>query len=144
MKLISTLRTMVAGTAVLALSAWGILNITSTDSTSYKPRAERPTAQPDGALEIRRMLLADADGNIDHRGLQRLRRNVVKAAEKQSREKANSLSWFELGPDNIGGRTRTIVPVGNNTLYAGAVSGGLWNPNAHLPQPDGGFHGSVW
>ncbi len=126
MKLTSTLRTLVAGTAVLALSAWGILNITSTNSTAYQPRAERPAAQPDGALEIRRMLLADANGNIDHEGLQQLRRNVVKAAEKQSREKSNSLSWFELGPDNIGGRTRAIVPVGNNTLYAGAVSGGLW------------------
>ena len=126
MKLTSTLRTLVAGTAVFALSAWGILNITSTDSTAYQPRAERPAAQPDGALEIRKMLLADSEGNIDHAGLQQLRRNVVKAAEKQSREKANSLSWFELGPDNIGGRTRAIVPVGNNTLYAGAVSGGLW------------------
>ena len=126
MKLTSTLRTLVAGTAVLALSAWGILNITSTDSKAYQPRAERPAAQPDGALEIRKALLADADGNIDHLGLQRLRRDVVKAAAKQSREKSNSLSWFELGPDNIGGRTRAIVPVGNNTLYAGAVSGGLW------------------
>ena len=86
MKLTSTLRTLVAGTAVLALSAWGILNITSTDSTAYQPRAERPAAQPDGALEIRRMLLADANGNIDHEGLQQLRRNVVKAAEKQSRK----------------------------------------------------------
>ena len=126
MKLTSTLRTLVAGTAVFALSAWGILNITSTDSTAYQPRAERPAAQPDGALEIRKMLLADSEGNIDHAGLQQLRRNVVKAVEKQSRQKANTLSWFELGPDNIGGRTRAIVPVGNNTLYAGAVSGGLW------------------
>jgi len=126
MKLTSTLRTLAAGTAVLALSAWGILNITSSDTTAYQPRAERPAAQPDGASEIRKMLLADADGNIDHEGLQQLRRRVVKAAAKQSREKANALSWVELGPDNIGGRTRAIVPVGNNTLYAGAVSGGLW------------------
>ena len=126
MKLTSTLRTLAAGTAVLALSVWGILNITSSDTTAYQPRAERPAAQPDGALEIRKMLLADADGNIDHEGLQQLRRRVVKAAAKQSREKANALSWVELGPDNIGGRTRAIVPVGNNTLYAGAVSGGLW------------------
>ena len=86
MKLTSTLRTFVAGTAVLALSAWGILNITSTDSTAYQPRAERPEAQPDGAQEIRRMLLADSEGNIDHAGLQQLRRRVVKAAAKQSRE----------------------------------------------------------
>lgn len=126
MKLTSTLRTIVASSAVLALTAWGFLNIASSDTTVYQPRAERPAAQPDGAMEIRRMLLADADGNIDHAGLQQLRRKVAKTAAKQSMEKANSLSWVELGPDNIGGRTRAIVAVGNNTLYAGGVSGGLW------------------
>ena len=38
--------------------------------------------------------------------------------------------WKERGPNNIGGRTRTILidlndPTGN-TIWAGAVSGGLW------------------
>ncbi len=38
--------------------------------------------------------------------------------------------WTERGPNNIGGRTRTILidlndPTGN-TIWAGAVSGGLW------------------
>ncbi|MEO1128192.1 MAG: dockerin type I domain-containing protein, partial [Planctomycetota bacterium] len=36
--------------------------------------------------------------------------------------------WSELGPGNIGGRTRTLVIDHNNTdiLYTGGVSGGLW------------------
>ncbi len=38
--------------------------------------------------------------------------------------------WQEIGPDNVGGRTRAILidnldPTGN-TLYAGGISGGLW------------------
>jgi len=38
------------------------------------------------------------------------------------------LTWAELGPDNVGGRTRAIVVDRNNsnTIYAGGVSGGLW------------------
>ena len=126
MKLTSTLRSLAAGTAVLALSAWGISTLVQTDSTPFSPRPEAAAAQPDGAMEIRRMLVGDANGNIDHEGLQELRRAVAKAASKQAEAKASSLSWHELGPDNIGGRTRGLAAVGNNTLYAGAVSGGLW------------------
>lgn len=40
------------------------------------------------------------------------------------------LTWDEVGPDNVGGRTRAILvdnqdPTGK-TIYAGGVSGGLW------------------
>ena len=37
-------------------------------------------------------------------------------------------SWTSLGPSNSGGRTRVIVPDPSQpgTLYAGAVSGGVW------------------
>lgn len=44
--------------------------------------------------------------------------------------KANKVEWKEMGPDNIGGRTRSIFfdirDPNLQTLYAGAVSGGLW------------------
>ena len=79
MMLTSTLRSLAAGTAVLALSAWGISALVQNDST-YTPRPEASVAEPDGAMDIRRMLVGDADGNIDHEGLQELRRQVVKAA----------------------------------------------------------------
>ena len=132
MMLITTVRKTTLGLAALSLSAWGILTLVSEDSNpaasvpTYAPRTEMPAAQPDGSMEIRRMLVGDANGNIDYAGLQSLRKEVIKAAQKQGALKANSLSWHELGPDNIGGRTRAIAAVGNNTLYAGAVSGGLW------------------
>ena len=126
MKLTSTLRALLAGTTVFAVAAVGMMTSVSTEKTPYQPRPERPAAQPDGAQEIRRLLLGDAEGNIDHEGLQSLREAVAKSMEKQSRQKANSMSWIELGPDNIGGRTRAIVALDNGTLYAGGVSGGLW------------------
>lgn len=39
-----------------------------------------------------------------------------------------TFNWIDLGPDNIGGRTRAIVVDRNNInhLYAGSVSGGLF------------------
>jgi hypothetical protein len=39
-----------------------------------------------------------------------------------------ALSWTELGPGNIGGRTRALVidPVQPRTMYAAGVSGGVW------------------
>lgn len=41
---------------------------------------------------------------------------------------AAALSWTELGPGNIGGRTRALVidPVQPGTMYAAGVSGGVW------------------
>lgn len=37
-------------------------------------------------------------------------------------------NWSEIGPDNVGGRTRAILIDRNNSqhMYAGGVSGGLW------------------
>ena len=39
-----------------------------------------------------------------------------------------SLSWAYTGPNNIGGRVRSIVldPTNSNSLYCGSVSGGVW------------------
>lgn len=45
--------------------------------------------------------------------------------------KALDISWDFLGPDNVGGRTRTLVIDRNdpNTLYAGSTSGGIFVSN---------------
>lgn len=44
------------------------------------------------------------------------------------RPKAGPIEFEELGPDNIGGRTRAILvdKTNNNRIYAGGVSGGLF------------------
>ncbi len=47
-----------------------------------------------------------------------------------SRSNGLGLQWQELGPDNVGGRTRAILidkrDTTNNTIYAGGVGGGMW------------------
>jgi hypothetical protein len=48
--------------------------------------------------------------------------------KKLSQAKAVSLNWTEMGPSNVGGRTRAILVDKDsaNVIYAGGVSGGLW------------------
>lgn len=62
----------------------------------------------------------------------------IKSIEKARKQIAQipkrrtlGLDWQELGPNNIGGRTRTIL-IDNenpNLIFAGGVSGGLWFSN---------------
>ena len=127
MMLNSTLRSLTAGTAFLALTIWGLTSVMPNNTPAYAPRPEAPAQQPDGAAAIQRALLGDADGNIDWEGLDVLRQKVEQAAAIKAGTKSNGPEWVELGPDNIGGRTRAIAAVpGTNTLYVGAISGGLW------------------
>ncbi len=51
----------------------------------------------------------------------------------------NNLTWSERGPDNIGGRCRTIMidkrdPTGN-TVFAGSVSGGIFKTTNFFSSP---------
>jgi photosystem II stability/assembly factor-like uncharacterized protein len=41
---------------------------------------------------------------------------------------SSTVAWVPVGPDNIGGRVRSIVhhPTISGTLYCGSVSGGIW------------------
>jgi photosystem II stability/assembly factor-like uncharacterized protein len=50
-------------------------------------------------------------------------------AERDTRTLPGGITgWNEIGPGNIGGRTRAIVfdPVNPDTLYAAGVAGGIW------------------
>jgi hypothetical protein len=42
-----------------------------------------------------------------------------------------TISWTERGPDNVGGRTRSILidQLNPNSVFAGSVGGGLWHLN---------------
>ncbi|RYM33048.1 T9SS type A sorting domain-containing protein [Brumimicrobium glaciale] len=53
---------------------------------------------------------------------------ILKQHQVANQTKALSVEWLELGPDNIGGRTRAILTdhVNTNTVWAGGVSGGLF------------------
>ena len=107
------------------------LPLSSESENQYIPRetATAPAAEPFGAAEIRKAMLADVEtGEINEQGLRELRDDVNRFARQQaiSGERAVDHYWNEMGPDNIGGRTRAIVALNEITLFTGGVSGGLW------------------
>tara|TARA_B110000196_G_scaffold266510_1_gene239800 strand:- start:643 stop:3861 length:3219 start_codon:yes stop_codon:yes gene_type:complete len=114
---------------------WSVApNESEFSDVTYSPRNVENEIQRDalGAAEITRMLLADVEtGEINAKGLTELRKDVLKYASAQSlvNSKNTDLSWTEMGPDNVGGRTRAIVAVNEDLIYAGSVSGGLWRSN---------------
>lgn len=120
----------------LALTGWQISNAdTSANALDYTPRVEEAKSQaPDGAWEIQQKMLGDIEtGEFNSEGLRELRGEVTRFAAQQSLDgRATNHYWNEMGPDNIGGRTRAIAAVipedgsEETVLYAGAISGGLW------------------
>ncbi len=66
-----------------------------------------------GQLNIAAMVQAGIDAN---------------SFENNSNAELLNLQWSEMGPDNVGGRTRALLIDRNNSnlLYTGGVGGGLW------------------
>ncbi len=66
-------------------------------------------------------------GLINMKDVQKARRQV---ATMRSQRAVNSLDFKAMGPDNFGGRTRALIfdnrDASGQTLYAGAVTGGIW------------------
>ncbi|NBU64604.1 MAG: hypothetical protein EBS29_08910, partial [Chloroflexia bacterium] len=74
--------------------------------------------------------LQDENGNIPADGWQKAQIHISQMRQALSPRDAgiNKLSWTDLGPGNIGGRTRAIVvhPTNANILYTAGVTGGIW------------------
>ena len=66
-------------------------------------------------------------GDIDPKWVFKAREDVDKLTKSKGVSNLG-ISWSEVGPDNIGGRTRAILidKTNPNIMYAGGVSGGVW------------------
>lgn len=87
---------------------WGLTpsHVPGTEEVpTYQPRDSKViAAEPFGAADIRRAMLADVEtGEINEAGLRELREEVVRFAQQPSQngERATDHYWNELGPDNI-------------------------------------------
>jgi len=72
-------------------------------------------------------ILTDKNGDLKDSYYHRARKQAD--AMKQDKAAKNEfLNWEELGPNNVGGRTRALLVDRNNSdlIYAGGVAGGLW------------------
>ena len=107
----------------LAIASVLLLSNTGSSEGKYSPRlSSHLQVQVDGikgAFEYAAML----KGEYTLEDWQRA--NAIAQSTNQDR---STFNWIDLGPDNIGGRTRAIVADRNeiNHIYAGSVSGGLF------------------
>jgi len=126
------IKTIIAGSLALGLVVGGaFFNMSSQDQKAvYTPRSVETGGiyGQAGYEEYMHMLKADpATGLIDYNLVMQARNEVI-ARSKMNNKAALGLNWTQMGPDNVGGRTRAILVDQNNAniVYAGGVAGGLF------------------
>ena len=122
------MRTLLYVTGIAAAAVVAVM-LAAPDSAmvDYTPRSAQATAkEPNAAAEYWRRMRGNIEtGQVESGDLLRLRAAVAKMA-KESANKENALQWEEMGPDNVGGRTRALLVVTEDHIISGGVSGGLW------------------
>jgi len=98
-----------------------------------RPGSAKPYASPGENAEFfefqrRRIDGADVSPAHVHEALREIRDRQRDQELARGGGPGGVLGWSELGPGNIGGRTRTLVidPQNPSVMYAGATSGGIW------------------
>ena len=98
-----------------------------TKDKHYTPReSAAPVQSYAGASEYFNKIMANPEtGEFDHDIYLNVRKKEA-AYRAEKSENTLGLEWEEVGPDNIGGRTRAILVVDNNLIFAGSVTVGLF------------------
>lgn len=112
-------------TLVVAAVTLVFLNAESTQN--YVPR-DLKTNGANGMIEWLKSQRADyKTGEIDYDYVKQVESQIF--SQKNARQSNDfELKWQEMGPDKVGGRTRSVLVDKDNSqvIYAGSVSGGLW------------------
>lgn len=97
------------------------------EMASRRGKKDVGPTNPQEAFLWRMLAWRDENGVIDPEG--RTRATKQMAALAQSKKLApTSYRWLEKGPDNIAGRTRSLIidPTNPNKMFTGSVGGGIW------------------
>ncbi|MEQ8625582.1 MAG: T9SS type A sorting domain-containing protein [Vicingaceae bacterium] len=120
--------TLLAASGLIAIA--GVLSFQTSQKEVYFPRSETyftvEQQLADGYQEYMKTIRNNrTTGFISAAEVQAAR---TKASKMAKNNKSLNINWRFKGPDNVGGRTRAIVIDRNDTnhLYAGGVSGGIW------------------
>ncbi len=126
------IKSIIVGSLALGLALGGtLLNLSSEDDkqSAYTPLSlnNATSGQKDYAEYMHSMKEDPATGKIDLNLVSQVR-NEIAARGKQSNKSALGINWTQMGPDNVGGRTRAVLVDRNNPniVYAGSVAGGLF------------------
>jgi len=118
-------------TGIVALGALSLAQLESFNSTEvqYTPRSKYNAVQyAEGAFEYYKSIRANVfTGEIEAEDVLQMRKAVERFSRRSGAKNAD-VNWSSMGPDNVGGRTRAILPFPGNpsTLITGGVSGGLF------------------
>ena len=116
------------GITCLALIGFGFFFGGQT-TAEFSPRAEEEKSSDWlGAAEMYDALRANVEtGEVNPEDAIKMRNAVAKYTKATATQKdSEPIPWVEMGPDNVGGRTRGIAIITESHIMAGGVSGGLW------------------
>ncbi|MBP7497203.1 MAG: T9SS type A sorting domain-containing protein [Bacteroidales bacterium] len=114
---------------ICILSLVFILTNNLTKTAKYKPNQtsfSKKLNRIDGAVKYLASIRNNQiTGELPYKDVYKAMEDINKMPKNKS---ANNLSWQEMGPDNVGGRTRAIhFDINNpNIIWAAGVSGGLY------------------
>jgi len=98
-------------------------------SDAEKPARNQAVVAPQQTFdEYQRMIRANREtGLVDPADVLKARQKTEQQLHLKS-SNSMGLEWTSMGPDNVAQRTRAILidKDNSNTLYAGAVTGGIW------------------
>ena len=126
------IKTIIVGSLAIALAVGGtFVKMTSEDAQSvYTPRTIQGGLYGQaGYAEYMHFLKEDpATGKIDPVLVEQARQEVLARSKNSNNKAALGLNWENMGPDNVGGRTRAVLVDRNNPniVYAGSIAGGLF------------------
>ena len=112
--------------AFLIVGMFSLYNFSN--DAKYTPREKKSEQEISGAIEwINARKVNPQTGKLSVEDVMQARRAMSKLKAQKSTSSID-LEWTELGPDNVGGRTRAVLfDINNaNVIYAGGVGGGLW------------------
>lgn len=113
--------------AAAVVATLTVASIQPGSAPSAKLLGEAKTEGPGEAYKWRRLAWLDEHGEFDHSAyLRALDQREAMLAEGEVGIQA--VAWTERGPENVGGRTRSLLihPTNPNILIAGSVGGGIW------------------
>jgi hypothetical protein len=126
------IKSIIVGSLALGCAIGGTFFKMSSDNDQsvYTPRlsSSEVIRGNEGRAEYLNMLKADPATGLVDPVLVAQARNAVAARAQLSSKATLGINWNQIGPDNVGGRTRAVqVDINNpNTIYAGSVAGGLF------------------
>ena len=110
---------------IVAAAATFMLVETNNQRGSFAPRNVQAEGYNESVDILKKLRGNLATGNFEVSDVVEMTAAVNDIDRLQGNRELN-MSWWEMGPDNIGGRTRAILAYTDDVIFAGSVTGGLY------------------